>query len=139
MNGNNNHNNNSDANKIEIWKSFRNEINKNQDFINKLVFSTVGLNFAIYSFSLSSRDSISSVIFVMLPLFITLISNYWLHLKIRGGLRLVKYIREVLEESDQPNNWINWETRIKIFRQKSQSGKAEFQTIDENIKLKGNQ
>jgi len=97
--------------RLEEWKSLREEISRNQDYVQKIFYWTVTLSIGIYSIGLQ-KASILSAIIVMLPTIYANFSYYWILTRLYSSKRITKYIKEHLEKHDE----LYWETNLSEFK-----------------------
>jgi len=100
--------------KLEEWKSLRTEVGRKQSLIQRIIFGTMAINFAIYSFG-TQNGKILGVFATMIPLFISAISHYWTITIIHSTRRITYYIKARFE---QPDGFF-WETSLNSIRQKA--------------------
>ena len=113
---------------MEEWKSLREESQRKQDFVERLVLTTVTGNLLIYSFAFSMQELTPINAFIaLLPIFLTTMSYFWILKDLQSALRIVTYIKNVIE----PNIGTGWENWMQQARQEAQpQGKIR---IEENV------
>lgn len=110
------------------WKSLREESAKKQDFVERLILTTVTGNLLIYSFAFSLQEfSPINAFIALMPVILTTISYFWILKDLHSALRIFKYIKTVIE----PAVGTGWENWVQKSRQETQpKGKIK---VEENI------
>lgn len=92
---------------LEEWKQLRTEIAQKQAFVQRILVTTGGANFAIIVFGM--RDSgIEGIAICLLPTILTSVVYLWLLTQVYSGFRIAAYIRTELEPKIPGLNWENW-------------------------------
>lgn len=99
-------------NRLEEWKSLREEIARKQASCERIALSAVGANLAVYSLALQNIESATVIAVLMLPPFLASVGHYWILTHFHSVRRIAKYIRDVLE----PKTGIGWENELKTVR-----------------------
>jgi hypothetical protein len=86
-------------NRIEEWKSLRDELASKQAFCERIVLTTVGANLAIYAYAMRDPITVNSIPALMLPPFLGSIAYYWLLTHIHSGRRIAYHLRCDLEHA----------------------------------------
>ncbi len=111
-------------NLMEEFKELRQEGARKNNFVERLILTTIAGNLAIYSFAftLQSLSPLNAFI-ALLPIILTTMSYFWILRSLYSGLRIVKYIKEQIE----PATGLGWEGWLQKPREKTQSdGKIKW-------------
>jgi len=116
---------------MEEWKELRKEGNRKQMFVERLLLTTIAGNLAIYSFAFSKENpSLLNASIVLLPVFLTTISYFWILRNLYSGLRCIKYIAEKIE----PYTGLGWEKWLIKGREKTQT-KGKIYLFEDIFKI----
>jgi hypothetical protein len=110
---------------LQEWKELRSEITRKQSFVETLIVTTVSGDLLIFSFAATQQiiHPVNAFIALALPLILTTLSYFWILRYFYSGVRISKYIKDVIE----PETGLNWETYVNSIRGKTDpGGKVRF-------------
>lgn len=132
--------------KIEEWKNLREEIARKQDLNYRIIFSTLALNFLLYSYLLVDKQNHAWIdaFIVLLPAVFVGISHYW-HLKNEhSAFRIALYLRHFVENADPKtlDKSFSWEITLSKYinvalekvRYKKSQIRPDSSSILDNVK-----
>jgi len=110
---------------MQEWKELRDEIARKQNFVERLILTTVTGDLLIFSFAATQQIShpVNAFIALTLPVLLTTLSYFWILRYFYSGARISKYIKDVIE----PKTGLNWENFVNSIRKKTDpGGKVRF-------------